>query len=88
MKFACHYELRDNPYPTYSVYALDLYDLEDLENVPGRRVHKESWGVYPVPGFIRLLSTNTFSAILRSPHSWVFTICETNKQTIRKPKLT
>ena len=34
MKFACHYELRDNPYSTYSVYALDLFDLEDLENVP------------------------------------------------------
>ena len=42
MKFTYHYGIRDNPYPTYSVCALDLYDLRDLENVPGRRVHKES----------------------------------------------
>ena len=66
MKFAYHYGLRDNPYPTYSVYALDLYDLEDLENVPGRWVHKESrppgvWGP-PFPGrggYLILLSVNS-----------------------------
>ena len=66
MKFAYHCELRDNPYPTYLVYILDLYIHEDLKSAPGPRARREScppvvWGL-PFPGcsgYLISLSVNS-----------------------------
>ena len=54
MKFVCHCGLRDNTYPTYLVYILNLYDPVDLKCVPDPQACRESrppevWGA-PFPG--------------------------------------
>ena len=56
MKFAYHCELRDNPYPTYLVYTLDLYDHEDLKNISGPgligKVVPQGYGGSPFLGVV------------------------------------